>query len=513
VWATRTCVCTGLVAKSKKNTSSHSYRPLRIQFLRVDLKQVPENMQKLAFLSLASSVMHACAQSVHFCVETEDAELSGNNTATNDEFGYSVAMSGSTIVVGTLRNGDAGSAYVFERFSPGGWEQVVRLVPNDAQTGDLFGYAVAIDADTAIICSRLDDDNGLSSGSAYIFERDLDGPNMWGERTKITPLDPNATDGFGNAVDTSGDIVVVGSSNDDDAGSQSGSAYIFSRDELGANQWGQVAKLVASDAAAGDHFGFAVGISGTHAIVGAPDDADAGANSGAAYIFDRDMGGANAWGQVQKLVASDAALGDVFGISVAISSDFAIVGARGVFPAGGAYVFQRLPSGWTEVKKLVASDVGSFDSFGISVDISGDVIVIGARLDDNPVLGAGSVYVFRKNEQGINNWGEFKKIVASDAEFDQQFGSSVSNSGETVVIGAPRDTDNGTFSGSAYVASTERMCTLTPTTQPTEVPTGLPSSSPVLTPTSAPFSTLNPNGAMLIAQPVMLLPAMLWNWI
>ena len=173
--------------------------------------------------------------------------------------------------------------------------------------------------------------------------------------------------------------------------SSAGSAYIFERDGLG--NWTQAQKLTASDRATGDRFGYSVSISGDYAIVGAiGEDHDAsGANTqsdaGSAYIFERD--GLGNWTQAQKLVASDRAADDRFGNSVAISGDYAIVGANWEdedasgantqTDAGSAYIFERDGSGnWTQAQKLTASDRAAGDWFGYSVSISGDYAIVGA---------------------------------------------------------------------------------------------------------------------------------------
>jgi len=150
---------------------------------------------------------------------------------------------------------------------------------------------------------------------------------------------------FGSSVSISGDTITVGSRGDDDAGINSGSAFVFDRNQGGANNWGQVAKLTASDAAAGDQFGFSVSISGDTITVGAISDKDdAGFPSGSAYVFDRNQGGANNWGQVAKLTASPASMGIQFGWSISISGDTITVGARAGNP-GSAYVFDRNQGG------------------------------------------------------------------------------------------------------------------------------------------------------------------------
>jgi WD40 repeat protein len=187
-----------------------------------------------------------------------------------------------------------------------------KIVAGDAAAGDLFGWSVAISGDTAIVGSLVDDDAGSGSGSAYLFD-----VATGNQIAKLTAGDAAAGDEFGISVAISGGTAIVGSFRDDDAGSGSGSAYLF--DVTTGNQ---IAKLTAGDAAASDFFGFSVAISGDTAIVGSRGDADAGSNSGSAYLFDVTTGN-----QIAKLTAGDAAPNDQFGRSVGISGDTAIVGS------------------------------------------------------------------------------------------------------------------------------------------------------------------------------------------
>lgn len=223
----------------------------------------------------------------------------------------------------------------------------------------------------------------------------------------------------------------------------------------------EIKKLIASDDVAGSNFGFSVAIYGDIAIVGVPYDS-IGTNTlqGSAYIFQRNQGGTDQWGQVKKLTAEDGEAFDIFGLSVAIYGDTVIVGTSDTigsnFSQGSVYVFERNqggPNNWGEIKKLTASDGAAFDHFGDAVAIYGDIAIIGAFADD---IGGndnqGSVYVFERNQGGANNWGEVKRLTASDGAFSDQFGSYVAIYGDTAIIGAP-DTDIGSnFSqGSAYV--------------------------------------------------------------
>ena len=234
----------------------------------------------------------------------------------------------------------------------------------------------------------------------------------------------------------------MGASGDDDNGSASGSAYVFKR--TGAS-WAQETKLLPSDGAAFDFFGKSVSISGDYAVVGAQENDDNGTNSGSAYVFKR--AGAS-WAQETKLLPSDGATIDVFGISVSISGDYAVVGAHrdsdnGSF-SGSAYVFKRTDVTWTQEAKLLPSDGAADDQFGISVSISGDYAVVGAQENDDNGSNSGSAYLFKRSG---TSWAQETKLLASDGAAADEFGRSVSISGDYAVVGAWRDNDNGTDAG------------------------------------------------------------------
>jgi hypothetical protein len=227
----------------------------------------------------------------------------------------------------------------------------------------------------------------------------------------------------------------------------SGSAYVYVRS---GTTWTPQQKLTAgADAAALDEFGVSVSVSGDTAVVGAYANDDAGSLSGSAYVFLR--AGA-VWTEQQKLTASDAAASDQFGISVSVSGDTAVVGAHGNddtgSASGSAYVFTRSGTVWTQQPKLTASDAAAGDEFGLSVSVSGDTAVVGAWRDDGAGNDAGAAYVF-VSSGGV--WGQQKKLTASDAAADNYFGNSVSVSGDTVLVGAQTDDGVGVDSGSAYV--------------------------------------------------------------
>ena len=333
-----------------------------------------------------------------------------------------------------------------------------KLLPSVPAAGDGFGVAVAVFGDTMLVGAPDDDDGGDNSGSAYVFERNLGGVGRWGKVRKLTASDGAANDRFGLRVAISGDVVVVGAHRDDDAGTDSGSAYVFERNHGGANSWGEVKKLTASDAGAYDKFGHAVGISGDTLLVGTTLDDDGGINSGSAYVFERNFGSPGNWGEVRKLMAGDAAPYDQFGQSVAIDGDIAVVGAYynddAGSESGSAYVFERnfgSPGNWGQIQKLTASDAAAGDRFGRWVGVSGDVTVVGAYRDDDSGTSSGSAYVFGRNRGGKGTWGEAKKLTASLAAADEYFGISVAICGDVLVVGANRDDHAGINSGSAYL--------------------------------------------------------------
>jgi len=417
------------------------------------------------------------------------AKLNATDGAAGDGFGYDVSIDGDTMVIGSYmdddKNSGSGSAYVFTRDTPGdlnsGWTQVVKLTASDGAKDDRFGWSVSIDGDTMVIgATREGDTSGdTDSGAAYVFTRDTAGDlaSGWTQRKKLRASDAAEGDNFGIGVSIDGDTVVIGARQDDDWGQNSGSAYVFTRDTAGdlASDWKQRAKLTAGQAygwAEGDYFGFSVSIDGDTIVIGAFLDDDKGSNSGSAYVFTRDTAGdlASGWTQRKKLRASDAAAGDNFGVSVSIDGDTMVIGARyndndEGSNSGSAYVFTRdtagdLASGWTQFAKLTADDGAASDQFGYSVSIDGDTMVIGAIVDDDKGTDSGSAYVFTRDTAGdlASNWTQVAKLTADDGAASDNFGFSVSIDGDTVVIGARQDDDWGQNSGSAYVFTLASPC-------------------------------------------------------
>jgi len=266
-----------------------------------------------------------------FFPQSEVAKLVASDAQANDNFGGSVAVSGDTAVIGAYSEAtggsDAGAAYVFTR-SGGAWTQQAKLLASDAQANDYFGYSVAVSGDTAVIGAYAEDTGGSTAGAAYVFTRT---GGSWTQQAKLMASDAQASDFFGASVAVSGDTAVIGAYREATGGSTAGAAYVFTRT---GGSWTQQAKLMASDAQGNDFFGASVAVSGDTAVIGAYSEDTGGSDAGAVYVFTRSGG---AWTQQAKLLASDAQSSDQFGFSVAVSGDTAVIGA---LSADAAYIFE-----------------------------------------------------------------------------------------------------------------------------------------------------------------------------
>ncbi|MHC4675134.1 MAG: hypothetical protein ACYTBZ_21830, partial [Planctomycetota bacterium] len=383
------------------------------------------------------------------CSINEVDVLLASDGAANDHFGDTLAISGETVIIGSRADDDfgtsSGAAYIYRYDSglPSGWSQEAKLLASDGAEYDLFGRSVVLIGEQVMVGASGDDDKGASSGSVYVFA--FDG-STWIEETKLLASDGSNGDEFGHVIAASADVVVIGAHKDDDNGYDSGSAYVFRYD--GAN-WAQEAKLLASDGAADDWFGYSVVISDDVIVVGAYADDDMGSYSGSAYVYRFD---GSLWVEEAKLIASDGAYSDRFGYSVGISGDTVIIGASGDRDkgsgSGSAYIFRFNGLSWEEEAKLRASEGSSLDNFGRSVAIDIDIAVIGAYQDDDLANRAGSAYFFRYDG---SSWNEQAKLLGSNTMEEDYFGTAVSVSGNVAVIGARYGDGNEADSGSAYV--------------------------------------------------------------
>ncbi len=385
----------------------------------------------------------------------QQQELTASDGAAGDNFGFSVAVSGSTIVVGAIghadgSNVDQGVAYVFEQNGDGTWAQQSELTASDGAQDDSFGTAVAVSGGTVVVgapCHPGSASGSCGPGAAYVFTQS---GGTWTQQAKLTASDGKAGDDFGWSVGVDGSTIVVGAPGHTvgpNAGE--GAAYVFV--QSGAT-WSQQSELTASGGAADDNFGTSVSVSGSTAVAGAPYHT-VGSNSGqgAAYVF---VGSGETWGQQAELTSSDGAANDQFGGSVGLDGSTAVAGAAYHTVAsnsrqGAAYVFADNAGTWSQQAELTASDGAKDDYFGWSVALSGGTAVVGSTTYYGASNSQGAAYVFAQNGDGT--WSQQAEVTASDGG-QHSFGYSVSVVGSTAVAGAPSHTvGSNNFQGTAYV--------------------------------------------------------------
>ena len=376
----------------------------------------------------------------------QQAKLVASDAQASDAFGFSVSIDGDTLVAGAwyedAGGSNAGAAYVFTR-SGTSWSQQAKLVASDAQAGDEFGNAIAISGDTVVVGAYAEDTGGSGAGAAYVFTRS---GTTWSQQAKLQASDKGTYDYLGMSVAIDGNTVVAGAFYEDSGASDAGSATVFTRS---GTTWSQQARLTASDPQANDQFGYSISISSDTVVVGAYTEDTGGTDAGAAYVFTRS---GTSWSQQAKLQASDKAAGDQLGYSVSISSDTVVAGApledAGGNEAGAAYIFTRSGTSWSQQAKIVAANAGELDSFGTSVDIDGDSVIVGAWREDTKASDGGAVYVFTRSG---TSWSQQKLLTASDVPADARFGHAVAVDGKTAV-GTSKLVDSGAGAAYAFLA-------------------------------------------------------------
>lgn len=340
------------------------------------------------------------------------------------------------------------------------FKSLAKLTASDAADSDSFGITVALEGDLALVGAPGADGQGTDRGEAYLYQRSQGGVDGWGQIKTLVAEDAADGDFFGVSVSISGDYAVIGAVGENGSGSDQGAAYIFYRNQGGADNWGQLRKIAASDKGDGDGFGFSVSIDGPTVIVGSDGEDGAGTDRGAAYVFVKDQGGVDNWGQVAKIVSPDPHDGDRFGYSVSLSGDFTVAGVpkedAGGTDRGAAYMFARDLGGleaWGLVKRLAPGTPSDNSWFGNSVAVEGSLAVVGAAWEDGGGTDRGAAYLFSRDEGGADFWGQIKQFAGSDRTDGDFFGFSVDLNGANVVIGASFAEGGGTERGQAYVFS------------------------------------------------------------
>jgi len=440
----------------------------------------------------------------------QEAYIKASNTAPGDAFGRAVALSGNTLVVGAYRegsvatgiNGDqfdrsapgSGAVYVFTRSSSGTWDQQAYIKASNAESGDWFGFSVALSGDTLAVgatreassANRIDgdqvDNSAPQAGAVYIFTRDSGG--NWTQQAYIKPFNTDAGDAFGFSVALEGDTLAVGAIGEssaalgiggdrfDNSARNAGAVYVFTRDSSG--RWSQQSYIKPSNTLAFQNFGWSVALSGDTLAVGAIGESsdDVGVNgdqtstrapqSGATYVFTRDSAGN--WSQQAYVKASNTEAGDWFGFSLALTGDTLAVGAtreassaigidgdqqdNGAPGAGAVYTFSRDSRGdWLQQTYIKASDTAAGQVFGASLALSSDLLVVGAGevaggigINGGQTVdagNAGAAYFFVPDS--VEHWKQGAEVTASTADRGDGFGVSVAMSGDLFTFGAPAE--------------------------------------------------------------------------
>jgi len=373
-------------------------------------------------------------------------ELLASDGTTSDELGRSLAVSGAAALVGAWRDDHVaslcGSAYVY-RFEGDGWALEQKLLPPDGRSADFFGWAVDLDGDTAVIGAVSDDDGAENAGAVYVYR--FDGAH-WQFEAELHSADVAAGDQFGGAVAIQGNTLLVGADDDDDNGTDSGSAYVFRREN---GVWSERQKLHPSTPSSFEHFGFAVDLYGDVAVVGAY----AGPTQifrGTAYVYRFD--GAS-WQEEARLWGSQSVSGDFFAASVAVAGNTILCGARwadiGVLDCGEAYLFRNDGEGWVERQRLAEPAPGGSDGFGFNVALSDGVALVGVPNRDRP-QGArfGHVRLYRDTGAG---WVSEPPLVAGDGAAEDRFGDGIALSRSFALLGATWHDHRADNAGAAYV--------------------------------------------------------------
>ncbi|MEX1025302.1 MAG: hypothetical protein WD226_09515 [Planctomycetota bacterium] len=349
------------------------------------------------------------------------------DVAAGDALGWSLALDGAVAVVGTPFHAGTGAAYVYRQGASGAWQQEAKLVAADGGPNDFFGQSVGVSGDSIVVGAYQADEGASNAGAAYVFEFTA---GSWNQAQKLTASIPDVSGFFGSAVAIEGDTLAVGAHRVDGTTPDEGAVYVFERT---GSIWNETQKLSASDATQFQLFGRAVALSGDVLVAGAHLDASAGNASGAAYVFARSGG---TWSETQKLVASDASAGDRFGFAVDVDGARLVVGAyeddSSGSEVGSVYVFDLVGGVWTEVEELSPSDGLALDAFGRSLALSGDTLVVGAAQHDAAASEGGAGYVFRFDGVSFVQEDKLGEGVGANA----RLGFAVATSASEVLLSA-----------------------------------------------------------------------------
>ncbi len=381
-------------------------------------------------------------------------------------FGNSVAVDGNYAIVAAPEarefGNQSGAVFIY-RFSQDGWVYVTTLQPSNVDAFDNFGHMVDISGEVAIVTI----DSGAFPRQAKIFERDFGGADNWGERATLILEGSNGS----KSISIDGDTVAIGQWGLlNPNGDRTGAVEIFQRDQGGADNWGLLKKIGPSDVTTAVQFGWAVDLDGDRLVVGARNDDEVSNDAGAAYVFERDEGGTDNWGETQKLLPSETDAGQRFGRMVTISGDIIAVSAPLLSGPGGVYVFEPGATGWEERLLINAPVTSSFQFFGDMTQLNGETLVVsnpGWADPKQPGNAVGTAWIYQRNLGGEGNWGQLKQLLADDRRANDGFSGTrnsaytnrgaVGFDGKTIMVGAwGVDTVNSNV-GAAYVYFTDGL--------------------------------------------------------
>lgn len=391
------------------------------------------------------------------CPSPTEVSITSSDGEANDRFAGdwtrgSIAVSGTRLLAGAHEDDigaltDAGSAYIYE-FNGLTWTEKQQLLPSVSTASDIFGMAVAIDGDIAVVGAEQSGGASLN-GAAYVFQYNS-ATDTWSQTHQLINSDNVTESYFGSAAAVDGERLLISAYGKNIAGAGSnfwsGRAYIYDYNS-GTDSWDETI-LLNPDQTIADYFGYSVALDSNTAVIGTLPGAAHPDEIGQAYVF---FNNAGTWSQQAELHTVLTNGGgtrfalDKFGSSVSIEGDIAVVGAydgAGAPGTGKAYIFKRAGAAWSLLQTLTPDDGANGDTFGAGVIINNTVIVVSAPYHDvGAVTDAGSLYVFEYNS-GTDSWDKTVRIDRTSPDGTDEFGAGVAFMGTKLLTGAGGDSNS-----------------------------------------------------------------------
>jgi len=348
-------------------------------------------------------------------------------------YGTDIDSNSNTLVVGAPFDEDSGdesgSVYVYERMNGSGWQYLQKLIGTDSDAYDNFGYSVGLNGSTLVVGAYNEDGDSIDEGAVYLFEQRENG--VWTQTRKLKSPNGKAQDRFGFSVDVHGDVLVSSARDDDDSGRNAGAVHIFERDS--GTDWAHRLKLTPPSGSDGGYFGWSVSVHGDRILVGAKGDDSGGVGAGSVYLY-RKIG--NNWQLEQKILPDDLSSYDAFGTSVDFDGASIVVGApnddSAVFDSGSVSLYRHSGARWERERIFTPIDPGGGERVGFDVAILGSRIAASGQTEDG-LATQGLIY----EEIAPEEWQEARELLKVDISTIK--GVSVSLSDEVVTFGNPSE--------------------------------------------------------------------------